>query len=89
MANRGHSVRNDGLGGSCAGERYSVNGSLSGHRSPGTLVETTGWSISVTMPMLLKTVQSRKLDRILEAYDTFKRAASTQALKVIIGGYPI
>lgn len=47
-------------------------------------------------PMLLKTVQSRKinpkllithhfpLDRILEAYDTFGRAASTQALKVII-----
>ena len=49
-----------------------------------------------TTPMLLKTVQSRKidpkqlithrfkLDRILEAYDTFGRAASTQALKVII-----
>ena len=47
-------------------------------------------------PMLLKTVQSRKvnpkllvthhfpLDRILEAYDTFGKAASTQALKVII-----
>jgi alcohol dehydrogenase len=46
--------------------------------------------------MLLKTVQSRKvnpkllvthrfpLDRILEAYDTFGKAASTQALKVII-----
>jgi hypothetical protein len=46
--------------------------------------------------MLLKTVQSRKinpkllithhfpLDRILEAYDTFGKAASRQALKVII-----
>jgi alcohol dehydrogenase len=50
------------------------------------------------MPMLLKTVQSRKIDpkllithhfkidRILDAYDTFGRAASTQALKVIIEG---
>jgi alcohol dehydrogenase len=50
------------------------------------------------MPMLLKTVQSRKidprilithhfkLDFILDAYDTFERAASTQALKVIIDG---
>jgi len=46
--------------------------------------------------MLLKTVQSGKidpqrlithhftLDRILDAYDTFARAATTQALKVII-----
>jgi len=46
--------------------------------------------------MLLKTVQSNKidpaqlithrfpLDRILEAYDTFSRAADTGALKVII-----
>lgn len=46
--------------------------------------------------MLLKTVQSGKidpkklithhfkLDGILDAYDTFSRAASTQALKVII-----
>ena len=45
--------------------------------------------------MLLKTVKSRKidpkqlithrfkLDRILDVYDTFGRAASTQALKVI------
>jgi alcohol dehydrogenase len=51
---------------------------------------------TVTTPMLLKTVQSRKidpkrlithrftLDRILDAYDTFERAAETQALKVII-----
>ena len=48
--------------------------------------------------MLLKTVQAHKidpkllithrfkLDRILEAYDTFERASTTQALKVIIGG---
>jgi alcohol dehydrogenase len=46
--------------------------------------------------MLLKTVQSRKIDpkrlithrfqltHILEAYDTFGRAAETRALKVII-----
>ena len=57
---------------------------------------TTRLVDTVTTPMLLKTVQSRKidpmqlithrfkLDRILEAYDTFGRAASTQALKVII-----
>jgi alcohol dehydrogenase len=50
----------------------------------------------VTTPMLLKTVQSRKidpkllithhfrLDRIVDAYDTFGRAADTHALKVII-----
>ena len=49
-----------------------------------------------TTPMLLKAVQSRKLDpkrlithrfklaRILDAYDTFAQAASNQALKVII-----
>ena len=57
---------------------------------------TTRLVDTVTLPMLLKTVQSRKLDpkvlithhftldRILDAYDTFARAASTQALKVII-----
>ncbi len=57
---------------------------------------TTRLVDTVTTPMLLKTVQSRKidpkqlithrfkLDRILEAYDTFGRPASTQALKVII-----
>jgi alcohol dehydrogenase len=51
---------------------------------------------TVTTPMLLKTVQSRridpkrlithhfKLDHILDAYDTFARAATTQALKVVI-----
>jgi len=51
---------------------------------------------TVTTPMLLKIVQSGKidasrlithrfkLDDILEAYDTFGRAAETQALKVII-----
>lgn len=49
-----------------------------------------------TTPMLLKTVQSKKidptrlithhfkLDQILDAYDTFGRAAETRALKVII-----
>ena len=59
---------------------------------------TTRLVDTVTIPMLLKTVQSRKidpkllithrfkLDRILDAYDTFGRAASTQALKVIIDG---
>ena len=57
---------------------------------------TTRLVDTVTTPMLLKTVQSRKidpkrlishrfkLDRILDAYDTFGRAASTRALKVII-----
>jgi alcohol dehydrogenase len=57
---------------------------------------TTRLVDTVTTPMLLKTVQSRKLDpkrlithrfkldHILDAYDTFARAASTQALKVII-----
>jgi alcohol dehydrogenase len=57
---------------------------------------TTRLVDTVTTPMLLKTVQSRKLDpkllithrfklgQILDAYDTFGRAASTQALKVII-----
>jgi alcohol dehydrogenase len=59
---------------------------------------TTRLVDTVTVPMLLKTVQSRKidprllithhfkLDFILDAYDTFERAASTQALKVIIDG---
>ena len=64
------------------------------------------WSHNVTIttrlvdtaatPMLLKTVQSKKidpkrlithhfkLDKILEAYDTFGKAATTKALKVII-----
>lgn len=57
---------------------------------------TTRLVDTVTTPMLLKTVESRKLDptqlithrftlgRILEAYDTFGRAAATSALKVII-----
>lgn len=56
---------------------------------------TTRLVDTVTTPMLLKTVQSRKidpkqlithrfkLDRILEAYDTFGRPASTQALKAL------
>ena len=57
---------------------------------------TTRLVDTVTTPMLLKTVQSRKidptrlithhfkLDQILDAYDTFGRAADTHALKVII-----
>ena len=57
---------------------------------------TTRLVDTVTTPMLLKTVQSKKidparlithrfkLDQILEAYDTFSRAADTKALKVII-----
>ncbi len=57
---------------------------------------TTRLVDTVTTPMLLKTVQSKKidptclithhfkLDQILEAYDTFGRAAQTHALKVII-----
>jgi alcohol dehydrogenase len=57
---------------------------------------TTRLVDGVTTPMLLKTVQSGKidptrlithhfkLDQILDAYDTFGRAAETRALKVII-----
>ena len=57
---------------------------------------TTRLVDAVTTPMLLKTVQSGKIDptrlithhfkleQILEAYDTFGRAAETKALKVII-----
>lgn len=57
---------------------------------------TTRLVDTVTTPMLLKTVQSKKLDPkklithrfklqdMLEAYDTFQRAAATNALKVII-----
>ena len=57
---------------------------------------TTRLVDTVTTPMLLKIVQSRKidptrlithrfkLDRILDAYETFAAAAKTKALKVII-----
>ncbi len=57
---------------------------------------TTRLVDTVTTPMLLKTVLSKKidptrlithrfnLDQIVEAYDTFARAADTHALKVII-----
>lgn len=57
---------------------------------------TTRLVDTVTTPMLLKTVQAKKIDplrlithrfsfgQILDAYDTFSRAATTQALKVII-----
>ena len=53
---------------------------------------------TVTTPMLLKTVESRKvdptrfithhfkLDKIMDAYETFGHAAKTNALKVIIEG---
>jgi alcohol dehydrogenase len=51
---------------------------------------------TVTTPMLLKTVQSHKIDpkllithrfashQILDAYETFSHAARTRALKVIV-----
>ncbi len=57
---------------------------------------TTRLVDTVTTPMLLKTVQAKKidpkllithrfkLDQILDAYDTFGRAADTHALKVLI-----
>jgi alcohol dehydrogenase len=57
---------------------------------------TTRLVDTVSTPMLLKTVQARKIDprllithrftleEIMEAYDTFQRAADTRALKVII-----
>lgn len=57
---------------------------------------TTRLVDTVTTPVLLKMVQARKIDpaklithrfklgQILDAYDTFARAADTQALKVII-----
>lgn len=57
---------------------------------------TTRLVDTVTTPMLLKTVQSGKIDpkrlithrfklaQILDAYDTFGRAAATRALKVLI-----
>lgn len=57
---------------------------------------TTRLVDTVTTPMLLRSVQSKKidpkklvthrftLDKIIEAYDTFSRAGDTQALKVII-----
>ena len=57
---------------------------------------TTRLVDTVTTPMLLKTVQAKKidpkllithrfkLDKILDAYETFGHAAKTQALKVVI-----
>lgn len=57
---------------------------------------TTRLVDTVSIPMLLKTVQAKrldaaqlithhfKLDQILQAYDTFSQAADTKALKVII-----
>ena len=57
---------------------------------------TTRLVDTVSIPMLLKTVQSRRIDakllithrfklgEILQAYDTFSKAADTKALKVIV-----
>lgn len=57
---------------------------------------TTRLVDTVSTPMLLKTVQSKridpkllithrfKLDQVIEAYDTFGRAAATKALKVML-----
>ncbi len=57
---------------------------------------TTRLVDTVSTPMLLKTVQSKRIDatqlithhfkfgKILQAYDTFEKAADTKALKVII-----
>ena len=57
---------------------------------------TTGLVDTFSIPLLLKTVQSKRIDttklithhftlaQILDAYDTFGRAADTKALKVII-----
>jgi alcohol dehydrogenase len=57
---------------------------------------TTGLVDTVTTPMLLKTVHSKKLqpkqlithhfrlDQVIEAYDTFENAAKEKALKVIL-----
>ena len=57
---------------------------------------TTGLVDTFSIPLLLKTVQSKRIDakqlithhfklvQILEAYDTFANAADTRALKVII-----
>ena len=53
-------------------------------------------NIAVSIPLLLKTVQSNRIDatqlithhfklnQILDAYDTFGNAAGTKALKVMI-----
>lgn len=57
---------------------------------------TTGLVDTISIPLLLKSVQAKRLDakqlithrfklgQILEAYDTFARAADSKALKVII-----
>ena len=57
---------------------------------------TTGLVDTFSIPMLLKTVQAKRIDaalmithrfplgQILQAYDTFGKAAETKALKVII-----
>ena len=57
---------------------------------------TTGLVDTFSIPLLLKTVQSKRIDttkliahrftlaQILDAYDTFGRAADTKALKAIV-----
>ena len=57
---------------------------------------TTRLIVTVSMPMLLKTVQSKRIDAtqlithrfklrdFLQAYDTFNKAADTKALKVMV-----
>ena len=57
---------------------------------------TTRLVDTVSIPMLLKTVQSKRIDakllithrfklgEIVQAYDTFSKAADTKALKVIV-----
>jgi alcohol dehydrogenase len=57
---------------------------------------TTGLVDTFSIPMLLKTVQSNRIDaaklithrfkltEVLAAYDTFSRAGDTKALKVLI-----
>jgi alcohol dehydrogenase len=72
--------------------------SISIWRASGTATSPSprGWSIPSPYPMLFKTVSSHKidpkllithrfkLDKILDAYETFGNAAKTKALKVII-----
>lgn len=60
------------------------------------MTSTTGLVDTFSIPMLLKTVQAKRIDatqlithrfkltEILQAYDTFGKAADSKALKVII-----
>jgi len=77
----------------CTVRRWNCIWSASG---TGTSRLPRGFVDTVTTPMLLRTVQSQKvhpqqlithrfkLDKILDAYQTFGSAAKTNALKVII-----